>query len=185
MATVTLDTALAPNHAYYRACHGAWRSPMNLEITDATALRESGVGWADRTSLRLMAVWPAWLGRFYLDTTVSYRGHAQVLHTTVVRWLGLPLLSSTETIELAPDGRAFEMRGDQRVFPTLWRRRSIEGTGSVDETGMHATYHLHWLGAALRQTTKRHELGADIVQEGPGFRGVQHLRARVGVTPPP
>jgi hypothetical protein len=41
--------ALPPTHAHYQACDGAWRSPMNIEITDrsmALSDLEFSVLWA-------------------------------------------------------------------------------------------------------------------------------------------
>ena len=171
-------TTSSPNHTYYAACHGAWRAALVVNITDKAALRVSGMGWSTRASLRLMAAWPAWLGRFYLDTTVAYDDAGEVVHTTVVRWLGIGLLRSVETIVLDADGRQFTMHGEQRQFPALWARATMSGSGSVDETGTRATYTMDWLGAPMKQTTVREPDTVTVTQEGAGYGGVQVLKRR-------
>lgn len=152
----------APSHAYYRGCEGAWRAELDLTIADPAALRDSGMGLLDRLSLRLMAAWPRWLGRCWLHTTVACDG-AEVLHTTVVRWLGVPLQRSVETIALAEDGSRFEVSG------------GMVGQGSVDASGTRASYALTWLGAEITQTTVREDDRVTVTQAGPGFTGVQRL----------
>ena len=167
-----------PNHAYYRACHGAWRSPLSLSIDDAAALAGSGMRWADRLSLVLIAKWPRWLGRFVMDTTVEYDESGTVGHTTAVRWLGIPLMRSVERIVLHEDGRTFAMEGEQRMGPLGWMRRPLSGGGSIDDTGDHAEYAFQWLGITLRQTTVREPDRVTVTQRGPGFSGVQTLQRR-------
>lgn len=156
-------SAALPNHRYYRECAGVWRSVVSMTITDAAALSTSGMRLADRASLRLMSMWPAFLGRFHLHTTVTYDAGGEVLHTTVVRWLGIPLQRSVETIVLDPDGRRFTVRG------------GMIGTGTMDETGTRASYELRWLGVTLTQTTMREPDVVTVTQRGPGFGGVQKL----------
>ena len=171
----SVPTIDLPNHRYYRACHGAWRSPLSITVTDRAALRRSGMPWADRVNVRMMAVWPRWLGRFQLETTVAYAERGEVVHTTVVRWLGLALLRSVETITLAPDGTRFSMTGEQRMAPAVWARRTMSGSGTIDPAGRAAQYEFLWLGARLRQATVREDDLVSIDLEGPGFRGVQRL----------
>ena len=118
---------------------------------------------ADRVSLRLMAAWPPFLGRFQLCTAVAYDAGGEVLHTTVVRWLGIPLQRSVETIVLEPDGRRFTVRG------------GMTGTGTMDETGTSATYVLSWLGVQVLQSTERERDVVTVRQKGPGFSGAQTL----------
>jgi hypothetical protein len=134
-----------------------------MTITDARALSRSGMRLADRLSLWLMAIWPPFLGRFQLCTTVEYDARGEVLHTTVVRWLGIPLLRSVEAIALDPDGRRLTVRG------------GMTGAGTMDEAGTCATYELHWLGVAMRQSTQRERDLITVRQVGPGFRAVQAL----------
>ena len=83
----------SPALTYYRACVGRWRSTMAITITDAAALKGSGMSWLDRVSVRLLAWWPGWLGPVYLDTTVAFEGD-EVVHITVVRWLSIPMRTS-------------------------------------------------------------------------------------------
>jgi hypothetical protein len=162
-----------PAHVYYRACAGAWRAPISLVITDPAALAASTMAWADRVSLRLMAAWPRWLGTFWMETTVAYDPAGVVAHTTVVRWLGLPLMVSAETITLAPDGQRFTLTGAQRVGCMLGR--PVTGEGSVGPDGATARYVLQWLGVTVEQTTVREANRVTLTQVGPGFSGVQGL----------
>lgn len=142
---------------------GRWRAPVQITITDPGALRSSGMSFADRLSLRMLSAWPRWLGAVYLDTTVACGDGGEVVHTTVVRWLGIPLQRSTETFLLDPAGRSFTVRG------------GMSGSGKVDESSTHAEYELRWLGVSIRQHTVREPDLVTVHQEGPGFRGVQEL----------
>lgn len=157
-------TSPGPAHTYYEACTGRWRAPIAFTLTDTRALGRSGMSLVDRLSIRLLAVWPAWLGRVHLDTTVAFRGPGEVVHTTVVRWLRVPLQKSVETFSLDPDGRRFTVRG------------SMTGSGVVDPTATRAEYTLFWLGVELRQRTVREGDRVTVEQEGPGFRAHQELQ---------
>jgi hypothetical protein len=161
-ARVRGDDVLA-NHRYYRECAGVWRSDVSMTITDTGEFSRSGMRLADRVSLRLMAIWPPFLGRILLCTTVAYDAGGQVLHTTVVRWLGIPLRRSVEAIALDRDGRRFAVRG------------GMTGTGTVDEAGTCASYELDWLGVRILQSTRRERDVVTVRQQGPGFSGAQTL----------
>lgn len=152
-----------PTHTYYRACVGAWRAPLHMTVTDPAALRSSGMSLLDRLSVRLMSAWPGWLRRPVLETTVAFDGPDEVRHTTIVRWLGLPLQKSVEIFTLDPDGRRFTVRG------------GMTGKGSIDATATEGEYHLSWLGATLVQRTVRDGDLVQVHQDGPGFRGQQDL----------
>ncbi|PRQ09785.1 hypothetical protein [Enhygromyxa salina] len=171
-----------PHRAYYLSCVGRWRCELDMRITDTERLRHSEMPLLDRVALRLVSAWPAWLGRLRLDTSVHFEGPV-VVHTTRVRWLGLPMMLSVERIEFDDDGRSFTLEGEQRVAPLWWRARAVVGAGEVDEDTEHARYRLTWLGAPLQQSTIR---GADALalhQLGPGFEGTQHLRRLSGDLP--
>lgn len=160
---------------YYEACVGTWRCPMQMAVTDLAELRSSGMGWSERLSLRVMARWPVWFGRFWLHTSVRLEGNSEVIHTTTVRWLGLPVMTSTERIHLDDDGRTIHLAGRQRVAPALWRRRPVTGTGTVNDDATAASYEFDWLGVRLHQTTTREGDRVTLTQAGPGFAGVQPL----------
>jgi hypothetical protein len=155
----------APALDYYEACRGQWRAPVAITVTDAAALANSGMSLADRLSVRLLSVWPSWLGRVWLDTSVSVEG-VRVVHTTTVRWMGLPLQRSIETFTLDPDGRRFTVAG------------GMTGSGAIDATGTRGEYALRWLGVDIRQRTVREGDRVTVHQEGPGFHGVQDLARR-------
>lgn len=157
-------TSPGPAHAYYEGCTGRWRAPIALTVTDAGALRRSDMSLLDRLSIRLLAIWPLWLGKVHLDTTVAFRGPSDVVHTTVVRWLGVPLQRSVEIFALDPDGRRFTVRG------------SMTGSGAIDLTTTRGEYTLNWLGVELRQRTVREANRVTVEQEGPGFRAYQELQ---------
>ena len=149
--------------AYYQACRGCWQASYQLTITDPEAFERSGLGWFDRVGMRLLARWPRWLGEVYLHTSVDCLDDGRVLHTTHVRWLGLPLMRSVETFSLAEDGASFAVSG------------GMTGTGRVDASTTRADYDLHWRGTHIRQVTERTAERVTVRQEGPGFRGVQVL----------
>jgi len=155
-----------PAREYYEGCRGRWRAPVAFTLTDAAALARSGMSLLDRFSLRLLASWPAWLGRIHLDTTVAFEGEHDVVHTTVVRWLGLSLRKSVETFHIEPDGSRLTVCG------------GMTGHGSVDPTATRAEYTLGWLGVEIHQRTVREADRVTVHQEGPGFRGYQELRRR-------
>lgn len=150
-----------PARTYYEACRGRWRAPIALTVTDLGALQASGMSRLDQLSVRLLSSWPSWLGGVYLDTTVTVSD--EVVHTTVIRWLGLPVQKSVETFTLDPDGRRFLVRG------------GMTGSGAIDATATRGEYTLSWLGVEIRQRTVRDGDRVTVHQEGPGFRGVQEL----------
>lgn len=121
------------------------------------------MGWLDRMSVRLLASWPAWLGRVRLDTTVRFGAASDVVHTTVIRWLGLPLRKSTEVFTIDADGRHFIVHGD------------MTGAGCVDSAGVCAEYTLRWFGVELGQRTRREANRVIVDQAGPGFRAHHEL----------
>lgn len=168
-----------PAHQYYRACVGRWRCELDMKITDAGALRGSSMRWVDRVSVFWISWWPRWLGRRWLSTSVRYEGDV-VVHTTDVRWLGLPLMRSVERITIDQDGRRIHLEGDQRVAPATWRARSVSGDGEIDAAGMVADYTFDWLGIRLHQTGARLADGdhVTLTQTGPGFTGTQALRRK-------
>lgn len=125
-------------------------------------------------NLRMIAAWPSWLGRFSLETSVAYDGSPSVVHTTRVRWLGVPMMKSIETIRLAGDAETLTMEGEQRVFPAWWSLRPVTGTGHVESH--RASYSFEWLGVRLEQTTLREADRVTLTQRGPGFEGVQRLQ---------
>ncbi len=157
-----------PNHRYYAGCEGVWRAGVSMRITDPARLARSGMRAADRLSLRVMAAWPRWLGTVVLDTTVTYHASGQVLHSTVVRWLGIPIQRSVETIRLDDDGRRLTVSG------------GMTGTGTIDETGTRAEYDLAWLGTEFHQSTVRSADLITVTQTGSGFDAVQRLVRQPG-----
>lgn len=156
-------TGEGPAWVYYGACVGRWRAPLQLRVTDGAELRRSGLGLVDRLSLRLLAAWPRWLATVWMETSIAIEASGVVVHTTMVRWLGLPLQQSIEQFKIEPDGASITISG------------GMQGNGRVREDGASAEYELRWLGASIRQTTQRTADHVTVHVEGPGFRGVQEL----------
>jgi hypothetical protein len=156
-------SAQGPAHVYYRACVGRWRAPLRMTLTDAAALRASGMSRSDRWSLRLLAEWPRWLGPVVMETSVDFDANGEVVHTTRVRWGGLTLQRSVEVFTIAPDGVSLTIRG------------GMTGTARALPDGASVEYELRWLGAEIRQRTQRTQDHVTVRMEGPGFAGVQEL----------
>lgn len=156
-------TPIGPARTYYEACLGRWRAPVALTLTDAEVLSRSGMSLLNRLSIHLLARWPSWLWRVQMNTTVSLSRRGEVVHTTTLSWLGLPLSRTAEVFTLDPDGQHFTVRG------------SMTGQGGIDPTATRGEYTLWWLGVEVRQRTERDGDRVTVHQEGPGFRGVQAL----------
>jgi hypothetical protein len=169
------DTKDDPSQIYYHASHGKWRGVMRIRITNTRMLHRA-MGWLNALSLIVMAVWPPWLGRFILETTVDFEPTRPVRHTTTVLWLGVPMMKSVEELVLHENGTCFQLRGETRMTLLPWRRLTMEGQGEVDSTATCATYNLIWLGTQMKQTTERSENQVKLQQEAPGFRSSQTLQ---------
>jgi hypothetical protein len=152
-----------PAHRYYTACIGTWRAPIDITLTDATALRCAGMSLPDRLAIRLLAAWPRWIGPVTLDTSVAFLSPNEVEHRTLIRWRGLTLRRSVERYSLQDDGQALTISED------------MQGHGTIDETATRATYTLRWLGVEIHQHTLREGDRVTVHQVGPGFSGVQRL----------
>lgn len=152
-----------PSKRYYDACCGSWCAPVSLVVRDPFRLAASNMSWKARLSVRILAGWPRWLGRVHMHTTVAFQGEHQVRHTTTFRWLGLPLQRTEEHVLLDPDGSRLTVSG------------SMSGSGVVNPVATRARYRLRWLGADIRQHTRREPNRVIVHQEGPGFSGVQVL----------
>lgn len=155
-----------PAHRYYAACEGRWRAPLSVTITDAAALERSGMSLLDRWSLQILSRWPSWLGSVWFDTSVERTASGEVLHTTIVRWLGVPLQASEETFTIAEDGAHFSIRG------------GLTGAGVVADDATRADYTLAWRGITITQFTYREPDRVTVHQTGPGFSMVQRLVRR-------
>lgn len=166
----------APNLRYFEACVGAWRSSLDLRITNLAALWRSKMAYLDRVALCALALWPKWFGRPCLHTTVSMQTEQRVLHTTAVRFLGVLCFRSKEMIHLAPDGRAFKVVGAQLDKPLWGTLEPVIGKGEVNSDATAASYQIQFLGVPLMQTTTRDSDLVTLIQHGPGWEGIQRLR---------
>ena len=128
----------------------------------------------------MMAWWPRWLGRLFLETTVAYNPGGQVHHTTTIYWLGIPMMKSAETVFIEEDGTSFRVQGESVASMMPWRKLPMTGAGEIDSTGCHATYRLNWMGTTVIQDTDRTDEGVVLRQAFPGFQGIQELRAAAG-----
>lgn len=158
-----MSPEVRPAQAYYQACRGRWRARYAIDVTNPAALATSGLGLRDRLGVRLLSAWPNWLGAIAMETSVDWADDRTVVHSTCLRWLGLPLMRSVETFALAEDGVHFEVRG------------GMTGRGRVDASAAGAHYTLTWRGALVVQHTERLPDQVTVVQLGPGFSGRQIL----------
>jgi hypothetical protein len=174
----------APNLAYYRAVAGAWRARLDFAITDRAAFRACAMPAGDRLSLAAMARLAPRLGGFRLDTSVSFPPGApgQVVHTTRVSKWGMTLLRSVDTLTPDANGRDLTMRVDLRLWPALWRVRTVVDGAPVriDAGAREADYRFAWFGTEMHQHGARSADGATVTltQVTAWSRGVQVLRRR-------
>jgi hypothetical protein len=155
-----------PAIAYYRACEGRWQAKLEIKIIDLPALQRSGMALHRRLQLRLLSAWSRRFGHLGMETSVAFDPNGEVVHTTLVRWLGLPVQRSVEFFTLATDGATIRIRG------------GMTGSARAREDGMSVDYELEWLGVAVRQRTLRSPDRVTVHMEGPGFSGVQELERR-------
>ena len=174
----------SPNHDYFRACEGSWACRFSVEVTDFTALRRA-VGLLNAGGLALLARWPGFLGTPRFRTSVAYDPSGQVVHTTRISWLGLPLARSREVLELDVDGRGVTFLGEFRFLMAPWRVERVEAVGEVDETASRASYTIQFLGAEMAQSAERLADRVTLTQTLPGYRAVQRLERVTPVTSPP
>jgi len=153
---------------------GSWKSPLSIDITDRTRLRQQ-LGWLNAWSLLCLARWPRFLGTWYLKTTVAYDPGGQVEHTTRFTLLGIPVVSSIETIQIEEDGTHFSLTGWSRDLFTPWQRKPVTGQGHLDSSATHASYTIQWMGAPVEQKTERDGQRVTLTQRGPGFQLVHAL----------
>ncbi len=165
---------LLPNQTYYRACVGVWACSLDFAITDHEAFRAAPLTARDRLRIRSMLATAAAFGAPRLTTTVAMAGDDEVVHTTRVAGLGVPMLRSREVLTLEPDGARFTMRIDQRDFP-FFASRPSSAHGFVDPTATVATYHLDFFGVPMLQTTLRDGDRVTLTQKTAFSLGVQRL----------
>ena len=72
-----------PTHTYYRLAQGHWRGVMKVRVTKLRSLIRA-MGLLNAMSAMMLAWWPRILGRFFLETTVSYEPTKPVRHTTTI-----------------------------------------------------------------------------------------------------
>jgi hypothetical protein len=146
------------NHNYYRPKEGRWRGFYEFSITDWSKFWSSPMDIMDRLFVISVALSPKLIGRATIDTSVDYSSKGEqgsVGHTTRGSKWGITFFRSTEAIILSENGIDFSLRGEQRIWPRLWRARDFgESKGEVDPTGTKASYTFTWLGAELKQHTE-------------------------------
>jgi len=176
----------APHHHYFRAKQGHWRGKIRFVLTDPRGLRASSVRWADKWSLRTLSV-ASRLSGLVLKTTVDYtsRGHLdEVLHTTRVTNLGMPVYRSAETIFLGGDGNGFRIEGRESFFPFLrsadW---AAEGAVAADHDG--AAYRIPCFGLTMEQVTRTSPEGLEITQRTAFTRATILLKWQRALKPRP
>jgi hypothetical protein len=157
----------AVHHRYFRANDGHWRGKIRFRLTDPRGLRARSMPLADKWSLRCLSL-ASRLSALVLTTTVECRGH-DVLHTTRVTNLGVPVYRSAETILLEEDGRSFRVEGREAFFPSL-RRADWSGRGMVAADHDGAAYQIPCFGLAMEQETRVTPAELEVVQRTPFSR---------------
>jgi hypothetical protein len=157
---------VGPAHRYYGSLVGSWRGPFVLSVTNAEAAR------AVPFPLRMAA----WVGSFTMSTTLSGSGNTYE-HTTRVHRLGMTLMRTRESIDIAEDGKSFVMSGEQD--PSIGPKVPYEGTGEIDDGATGATYRITWAQMPLTQTTRIVPEGLELLQETAWSRGFVLLRRRL------
>lgn len=165
-----------PHVRYFLSVAGRWACPFDIHA------RPDAAPWTalDRFALRVIAGWPAWLGRLRFLTEVDPRRAPQglVLHRVQLMWGPITFFQSEQRIRLGADGRSFEVDGTYAYGSFRWARRRLSGAGEVDEAASFGTYRIPWMGTVLRQTSM-HEPGAIVLtQETAWWWGVQRLARR-------
>lgn len=135
--------------------------------------------WLVQMMILVMASWPAVLGRYYCYTSVTVEAEDRVIHTTEIRWLGVPLLRSKEVLTLT-GADAFTLQGTCWMT-TMPLRYPLEGNGTIDPDAAGGEYILSWLGAQLVQTTRREGTCLRVEQLGQGYRASLLLKRIVRV----
>ena len=165
-----------PTHRYYRHAEGSWFGGMEATVTGFGELK-AAVGFLNAFSMWMMSVWPNWLGRLRLKTTVSFEDKTkQVAHTTTVTWCGLPMMKSVERVILDDDGKHFTLEGSARITMMPWTAYPVIGGGHVDEEAAIANYEVSWFGTTLNQVTNMQADTITLSQRAAGFEGSQMLK---------
>jgi hypothetical protein len=158
-----------PNHAYFRANHGRWRSAFRFVVTDWRAFRGSPMGWLDRMRAVSMAFVPRVLGPLDLETSVDYgtRGEeGEVVHTTRLSKWGIALYDAVETFALDDNGKDVAISREQRFWPAASPIREVGASrGEVEASGTRATYVFPLFGSPMRQIGSIEAAGVRILQE--------------------
>lgn len=166
-----------PHHRYFRAKEGRWRGKIRFELTDRRGLRASSLSPAQKWSLRSLSL-ASRLSALVLTTTVDYasRGHRnEVLHTTRVSNLWVPVYRSAETISLEDDGRSFRVHGREAFFPFLRRADWVAG-GAVATDHDGAAYRIPCFGLTMEQETRMTAAGLEVTQRTAFSRAVILLK---------
>lgn len=167
----------APHHRYFRAKDGYWWGKIRFELTDPRGLRASNLRLADKWAMRFLSM-ASRMSALVLTTTVDSvtRGHFnEVLHTTRVANLGVPIYRSAETFLLGDDGHSFRVAGREAFFPFLrWAAWAATGTVATDHNG--AAYQIPWFGLTMEQTTRMTAEGLEITQRSPFSRAAILLK---------
>jgi hypothetical protein len=166
-------TESTPAHTYYQACVGTWRAPLDVVVTSPVELRRA-LGTVNAAAFRMLAGWPELLGPTEIRTSVKMLSEDEVEHTTKLMIKELEAVSTTETIRLLADGRAFVIIGVARTFldPS---GTAISGKGAVAEDAASASYTIDFMGSRLDQKTTREGDRVTLYWEGAGYTGVQRL----------
>ena len=148
----------APHRTYYSGLVGAWAGDCTVQISG----RPTG-GRVQQLRAGAFRALARSKGSLVFSTTLTMQGD-EVRHTTQLTKWGLPVFNSRERIHLLPDGRHFELHGEQVFGPAPVGMQPFDAKGSVDDDALGAIYFIPWFGGILEQRTKVIPDGLELVQ---------------------
>ncbi len=139
---------------YYERNIGSWSGHLTFRVTESLGAP---------FSVRMLGILTMLSRGAKMATTVEPRGDA-FFHTTKVSRLGIPFVTTEETITIEPDGKRVSMKGTQNG-------EAYEATAEIDDDARAARYEIPWMGLTMIQSTKLLEEGRlEVVQRTPFSR---------------
>lgn len=159
--------------------HGRWRGQFSITMTDPSALAHAVPSRVDRFAWRVTILNDQLFGTPWLETNVDYRtgaAHNVVVHTTLLRQFGMPVVWGREVIRLDPNGTGFTLDGSHHFPWRWWWACAVHGTGQISTAADSASYVFDYMGTRLTQTTIHESLDVLVVTQQTAFsHGVVRL----------